>query len=69
MKITAKQAKEYFERLDEIDNEHWKSIQNLEKTMQGETGIKDLEFVWGEFGCSGIGTPTRRKKIPLIHRR
>ena len=67
-KLTRKSLDEYFKMLDEIDSIHWKLIQMLEKTMQRDTGIKDLEFVWGEFGLSGIGTPTRKKKIPLIHR-
>jgi hypothetical protein len=58
----------YFNELEAIEENRWSLVIDLEKKMQKETGIKDLEFVWGEFGLSGIGTPARKKKIPLIHR-
>ena len=68
MKINQKLIKEYFKELDDIDNKHWDSIKQLEKTMQRETGIKDLEFFWDDGCIVGIGTPARKKKIPLIRR-
>jgi hypothetical protein len=68
-KPSAKLVKEYFKALENLEDDHWNNIQLLEKTMQRETGIKDLEFVWVDGSIVGIGTPMRKKKIPLIHRR
>jgi hypothetical protein len=67
-KPSAKLVKEYFKALENLEDDHWNNIQLLEKTMQRETGIKDLEFVWVDGSIVGIGTPMRKKKIPLIHR-
>lgn len=67
-KPSAKLVKEYFEALENLEDDHWNNIQLLEKTMQRETGIKDLEFVWVDGSIVGIGTPMRKKKMPLIHR-
>jgi len=66
--LTRKKLDKYFKELEAIEENRWSLVLELEKKMQKETGVKDLEFVWGEFGLSGIGTPMRKKKIPLIHR-
>ena len=67
-KPTRKKLDKYFKMLDEIDNIHFSLVDELEKKMQKETEIKDLEFVWVEGCIVGIGTPMREKKLPLIHR-
>jgi len=67
-RLTRKRLDKYFNEMEALDENHWSHVLDLERKMQKETGIKDLEFVWGEFGLSGIGTPMRKKKIPLIHR-
>ena len=67
-KPSKKQVKEYFECLDEIENIHFGLVSELEKKMQTETGIKDLECVYVDGCIVGIGTPTREKKLKLIHR-
>ena len=58
----------YFNELEAMEENHWSNVLELEKKMQKETGVKDLEFVWVEGCIVGIGTPMRKKKIPLIHR-
>ena len=66
--LSKKLVKEYFNELDVIENECFDRVRALEKFMQNETGIKDLEFVWVGGCIVGIGTPTREKKLKLIHR-
>jgi len=66
--LSKKLVREYFQELDVIENECFDRVRALEKFMQRETGIKDLEFVYSDGCIVGIGTPTRKKKIPLIHR-
>lgn len=66
--LSTSKAKRYFKELDVIDEQHWVAVKNLEQTMKLEIGIKDLEFIWVDGLVVGIGTPWRKKKIPLIHR-
>jgi hypothetical protein len=61
-------AKKYFQILEMAEDEFSAYVQAIEYVMQKETGVKDLEFVWVDGSIVGIGTPTRKKKIPLIHR-
>lgn len=61
-------AKKYFQILEMAEDEFSAYVQAIEYVMQKETGIKDLEFVWVDGSIVGIGTPMRKKKIPLIHR-
>jgi hypothetical protein len=66
--ISKKLVKEYLGKLDVIENECFDRVRALEKFMQNETGIKDLEFVYVDGCIVGIGTPMRKKKLKLIHR-
>lgn len=68
MKITRKRVDKYFKMIDEIENIYFDLVALLEKQMAKEIGTKDLEFVWVDGCIVGIGTPTRKKKIKLIHR-
>ena len=68
MKLTRKSVDRYFQILDIAENEFSAYIQAIEHVMQKETGVRDLEFVWVDGCIVGIGTPTRKKKIKLIHR-
>lgn len=68
MKINSKSMKKYFQILEMAEDEFSAYVQAIEYVMQKETGIKDLEFVWVDGSIVGIGTPMRKKKIPLIHR-
>lgn len=61
-------ASKFFMWLDIIDEGHFVGIKNLEQDLKRETGIKDIEFVWVDGAVVGIGTPMRKKKMPLIHR-
>jgi biotin synthase-like enzyme len=67
-KLKQKLVKEYFQELDAIENECFDRVRALERFMQNETGIKDLEFFYSDGCIVGIGTPTREKKLKLIHR-
>jgi hypothetical protein len=68
VKPTRRSLDKYFNELEAIEENRWSLVIDLEKKMQKETGIKDLEFVWVEGCIVGIGTPMRAKKLPLIHR-
>jgi hypothetical protein len=63
-----KKVKKYFKALDAVEDRMRVDVMTLEADMQMETGIKDLEFVWVDGCIVGIGTPMRKKKLPLIHR-
>jgi hypothetical protein len=67
-KLTRRSLDKYFQILDIADDEYSAYVQAIENVMQKETGVRDLEFVWVEGCIVGIGTPMRKKKIPLIHR-
>ena len=61
-------SKKYFKELDSADNIYFMLVNEIEERMKKETGIKDLEFVYVDGSIVGIGTPTREKKLKLIHR-
>ena len=60
--------KAYTKLFGRIESKYHKEIDRLEKMMQKETGIKDIEFVFCDGEVSGIGTPSEPKKMDLIHR-
>ena len=65
-KMTKTQLKKYWKELTELEKDFESKITVLEKKMQKETGIKDLEFFWGCNGIVGIGNASRT--MSLIHR-
>jgi hypothetical protein len=67
-KLTRKSLDKYFQILDIADDEYSAYVQAIEDVMRKDTGVRDLEFVYADGGIVGIGTPARKKKIPLIHR-
>ena len=56
----------YWRRLQKIEDEFYKKLHNLEKQIQQETGIEDMEFFWVDNSIVGIGNMSRTVK--LIHR-
>ena len=48
-----------------IEDDFWENIQETEKKMAKDTGIKDIEFFFGDDpGCKGIGNASRT--MPLF---
>lgn len=70
IKITPKLKKKlnrWFPILSLIENDFWEQIQETEKKMAKDTGIKDIEFFFGDdVGCKGIGNASRT--MPLYHK-
>ena len=64
-KATIKKLKPYWSKLERLEYEFLKNVDNLEKDMQKEIGINDLEFFCNDGGYSGIGNDSRT--IKLIH--
>ena len=71
IKITKKLLnilRSYTKLFGRIESEYMRKVSELEKMMQHETGIKDIEFVFCDGECSGIGTPVCPEKMDLIRR-
>jgi len=50
-----------------IEDDFWEQIRETEKKMAKDTGIKDIEFFFGDDpGCKGIGNASRT--MPLFHK-
>ena len=64
-KAIIKRLKPYWLKLERLEYEFLKKVDNLEKDMQKEIGINYLEFYCDDFGYSGIGNDSRT--IKLIH--
>jgi len=57
----------YWEKFVEIENEYYARLNDLEKDLARETGIKDIEFFFCDNECVGVGNIDRTMK--LIHLR
>ncbi|MFA5759794.1 MAG: hypothetical protein WC942_10630 [Clostridia bacterium] len=58
----------YFKKRDALETAFRKRERQIEKRMQREFGIAELEFFYttdGEF--AGIGTPSCPEKMELVH--
>ncbi len=64
--LTKKQAKKYFKMLQKIEDIFYAGIDKLENKMIKETGVKDLEFFWGDSNIVGIGNID--KTMELVYR-
>jgi len=75
IKITKKLLKQLFpfwDRLELSENFFRKRLDDIEKDMAKETGIKDIEFFWCDNEIVGIGNTSRTMpliQMPLIQRR
>jgi len=60
--------KKWWSILRLIEDGFWEEIHETEQKMIEDTGIKDIEFFFGDedFGAKGIGNASRT--IALIHR-
>lgn len=65
-KLSKKETQHYFKLVNEIENNYFEQMNDLEEIMQDETGIEDLEFFWCDNEVVGIGNKNRT--IKLIHR-
>ena len=71
IKITHKLLKilkAYTKLFSKIEGKYYSGLNKLEKQMQKETGIKDIEFFFCDGEFTGIGTPSEPEKMKLIHR-
>lgn len=66
-KILKKNIKKYFKYYDDISDQYWENVNDLEKLMQKETGIEDIEFFFVDGEFAGIGN--RSRTIKLIPRK
>jgi hypothetical protein len=57
--------KPYYATYRRIEELHWQAIQNIEREMSLDLGIKDLEFFFNDGECAGIGNGERTMR--LIH--
>jgi len=71
IKITKKLLrilKEYTKLFSRVEGKYYKEIDRLEKMMEKETGIKNIEFFFCDNEMAGIGIPTCPEKMDLIDR-
>jgi len=71
IKITRKLLgilKAYTKLFNRVEGRYYKERHRLEKMMEQETGIEDIEFFFCDGEFVGIGTPSHPKKMDLIHR-
>ena len=59
--------KQYWKKIDKIEDVYWHKIHLLEMEIEKETGIKDIELFHCDGEIVGIGNINRTMK--LIHRR
>lgn len=57
----------YWVKMKEIEDTYYARVNELEKELARETGIKDIEFFFCDNECAGVGNADRTMK--LIHRR
>jgi hypothetical protein len=55
----------YWHKMKEIENEFYARINDLEKELERETDIKEIEFFFCDNECVGIGNVERT--MELIH--
>jgi len=60
-------SKKYTKLYTNAEDDFNEKILILEKEMQKETGVKDIEFFCSDGALVGIGTPSCPKKMKLIH--
>lgn len=60
--------KAYIKLFGRIETKYYKEIHKLEKMMEHETGIKNIEFVFCDGEVNGIGTPSEPERMELILR-
>jgi len=58
--------KTYWKSLQDFENMYFSAVQNLEKLMSKETGIKDLEFFSCDGAYVGVGNADRTMKLIQI---
>ena len=59
--------KPYWRLLEQVEGKFYADVGEINKLMAKATGIKDIEFFWGDDGIVGIGNGSRTLK--LIYRR
>lgn len=62
-----KKVKKYWKRVTAAEDIFWGRLTLIEQDMAKDTGIKDIEFIWGDGSIIGIGNVT--KTMELINRR
>jgi len=71
IKITRKLLsilKAYTKLYSKLEGEFHQKTYKLEKQMEKETGISEIEFFKCDGEFSGIGTPSCPEKMELVHR-
>jgi hypothetical protein len=58
--------KSYMVKFSQIESEFYESVRELEKELERETEIKDIEFFFSDNECVGVGNAERT--MALIHR-
>jgi len=61
-----RRLKKYWDKLELLESIFYHGVELIEKDMQKETNIKDIEFFWADNEIVGIGTGART--VELIHR-
>ncbi len=61
-----RKLKPYLKTYQKAEEAFWKKIQAIERDMEKELGIKDIEFFHADGSLAGIGNGSRT--MELIHR-